>query len=187
MSATPPGEEAQAVRRSFGERLLGALRLDASVFEEVEHDPEALGQAAGVVALAAVANAVGGAVHGGSAGLLAGVIGAFIGWALGTAVVWAIGVKLFGHTSDYPELLRTLGFASAPEVLLVLGVIPIGALWVLLRLAVTVLLIVAYVVAVRQALDVSTGRAVFVCVLAVLAWWLVFVVLAALGLAGTAA
>ena len=33
---------------SFGQRLIGAAKLDGETYEEVEHDPGALGQAAGV-------------------------------------------------------------------------------------------------------------------------------------------
>ena len=54
-------------RHSFVERVIGALRLDAATYEEVEHDPSSLGQAAGVVAVAALAAAIGTASRGGSA------------------------------------------------------------------------------------------------------------------------
>lgn len=165
-----PGAQGGALdpelRRGFGERLLGALRLDASVYEEVEHDPGALGQAAAVVALAAVAQGIGASADGGSAGLAAGVLGGVLGWFVATAVIWLVGVQLLGHTSDYPELLRTTGFASAPAVLAVLLALPMGPLRGLLGAGIWVLSVVAYVIAVRQALDVGTGRAVWVCVLA---------------------
>ena len=39
---------------SFGERVVGAMRLDSNTFEEIERDPTAMGQAVGVIALAAV-------------------------------------------------------------------------------------------------------------------------------------
>ena len=69
------------------------------------------------------------------------------------------------HTSDYKELLRTLGFASAPQVLLVLSGIP--AVGGLIGLAAWLWSLAAFVVAVRQALDITTGRSVVVCILAV--------------------
>jgi hypothetical protein len=159
-----------AAPRSFLERLIGALRLDASVYDEVEHDEAALPQAAGVVALAAVCAGIGSAA-GGSAGLVVGVIGAVIGWLVSAGIIWFIGVRLMEHTSDYPELLRTIGFASSPQVLLVLAVIPVFGWGV--RGVVFVWGLAAYVVAVRQALDVDTGRAVLVCVLG---WGLAVVV-----------
>ena len=163
MSTGPDFSQGPVPRRSFGERLLGALRLDATVYEEVEHTPDALGQAAGVVALAALARGLG---VSGELGLGGELLGAFLGWLIGTAVIWVVGVKILQHTSDFPELLRTLGFASAPQLLYVLGVLPLGPLTPLLLLGVMVLGIFAWVIAVRQALDVTTGRAIGICLLA---------------------
>ncbi|MDJ0788332.1 MAG: Yip1 family protein [Myxococcota bacterium] len=160
--------------RSFPERLLGALQLDATVFDEVEHDPSALPQAAGVVALAAVAGGIGTIGGGGLAGIPMGVLGALFVWLIGTGIIWAIGVRMMEHTSDYEELLRTLGFASAPQILLVLGILPIGPLRALLALGVTILALIAWVLAVRQALDVETGRAVLICILGFIGSVIVF-------------
>jgi hypothetical protein len=155
-------------RRSFGDRLLGAVKLDAGVFEEVEHDVDAVGQAAGVVALAGVAQGLG-AIHSAGAGsIIAGLVASFSMWILATAIVWAVGVKIFEHTSTFDELLRTLGFAWAPQLVLALGIVPLGPLAGLLWIAVLVLVLAAFVIAVRQALDVTTGRALLICALGVL-------------------
>jgi hypothetical protein len=154
--------------RGFGERLLAAFKLEPELYEEVEHDPTALAQAAGVVALAAVARGIGFSGMPGAGGLVGGIVGGFLGWFVGTALIWAVGVWWFKHTSDYGELLRTLGFASAPQLLYVVAVIPFAPLQVLVALLVAALSVAAWVIAVRQALDVSTGRAVAVCVIAIL-------------------
>jgi len=171
-SPTPGGTSAPAAhggaRRSFGERLLGALWLDAAVYDEIEHDPGALPQAAGVVALGAVAAGLGSPAAGGGVGLVAGLVAAALGWLASTAVVWLVGVYWLKHTSDYPELLRTLGFASAPQLLMLLGIVPLLG-W-LAALAAWVWGLAAFVVAARQALDVTTGRAVAVCLLALGVW-----------------
>ena len=90
---------------------------------------------------------------------------------MSAGIIWFIGVRLMEHTSDYPELLRTIGFASSPQVLLVLAAIPVLD-WSV-RVVVFIWGLAAYVVAVRQALDVETGRAVLVCVLG---WGLAVVV-----------
>jgi hypothetical protein len=164
MTTAMPQAPAPA-RHSFLERVIGALRLDAATYEEVEHDETSLGQAAGVVVVTALAAAIGTAGRGGGSPVGA-VFGSIAGWLVSTAFIWVIGVYWMKHTSDYKELLRTLGFASAPNVLAVLAGLPLlggfaalaGSLWSL----------AAFVVAVRQALDVTTGRAVWVCVLAVL-------------------
>jgi hypothetical protein len=153
-------------RRNFGERLVAALKLDESVFEEVEHDVQALPQAFGIVALAALASGVAG-LQGGVGGLFGGVLAAAAGWLFGAGLVWLIGVKALGGTSDYPELLRTIGFASAPQLLLVVGILPIGPLFWLVSLGVFGWSIAAYLMAVRAALDVSMGTAIGVCLAAV--------------------
>jgi hypothetical protein len=155
-------------KRSFGDRLLGAVKLDAGVFEEVEHDTGAVGQAAGVVALAGVAQGLGALQAAGAGSIVAGLVASFSMWILATAIVWAVGVKIFEHTSSFDELLRTLGFAWAPQLLLVLGILPLGPLAALLWTAVLVLVLAAFVIAARQALDVSTGRALLICALGVL-------------------
>lgn len=176
----PPGPSPAPIggaSRSFPERLIAVMKLDASVFDEVEHDPSALPQAAGVVALAAVAGGIGAIGAIGVSGIPLGVLRAFFVWLLGAGIIWAIGVRMMGHTSDYEELLRTLGFASAPQILMILAVLPIGALRGLLALAVTILGLIAWVLAVRQALDVETGRAVLVCILAMIGSVIVFTAL----------
>jgi hypothetical protein len=136
------------------------------VYEEVEHDGTALPQAAGVVALAGLARGVGAFGQEGLLGVVGGVAGGFLLWAAAGIVIWLVGVKSFGCDSDLRELLRTLGFASAPLLLLALGLVPVAGLqwpvWILghgLALA-------AAVVASRQALEVETGRALWICVLA---------------------
>jgi len=159
-----PGSAPASGQRSFAQRVIGALRLDAGTFDEIEHDQGALGQAATVVALSGVAAAIGSAGEGG--GAFGAVLGSFLGWAVSTGFIWLVGVFFMEHTSDYPELLRTLGFASAPQLLLVLRGIPL--LGALIAVAAFFWGLAASVVAVRQALDVSTGRAVSVCILAVL-------------------
>jgi hypothetical protein len=158
-------EAPSPARHSFMERVIGALRLDAATYEEVEHDETSLGQAAGVVVLAALAAAIGAASRGGG-GAVGAVFGSLIGWLVSTAFIWVIGVYWMKHSSDYKELLRTLGFASAPNVVAVLGIVPL--LGGPATLAAFLWSLAAFVVAVRQALDVTTGRALWVCVLAVL-------------------
>jgi hypothetical protein len=164
MTTAIPGTPAPA-HHSFLERVIGALRLDAATYDEIEHDESSLGQAAGVVALAAVAAAIGTAGRGGG-GAVGAVFGSLLGWLISTAFIWVVGVYWMKHTSGYKELLRTLGFASAPNVLAVIGGIPV--LGGIATLVAGLWSLAAFVVAARQALDVTTGRAVLVCVLAVL-------------------
>jgi hypothetical protein len=156
--------------RSLVQRMIGAAMLDASVYEEVEADRGATGQAAAVVAIVAVCSAIGHMGHGGR-GPVGAIILAFISWLLWAGLTYVIGTKLFGGTADMGEMLRTLGFAQSPGVLAVVGIIPF--LGGLVLFAVGIWILVAAVVAIRQALDFDTGKAVAT---AVIAWLVVMVV-----------
>ena len=155
-------------RHSWTDRMKGAALLNNDTYEEVEADQTATGQAAGVVALVAVAQAIGGAGEGGS-GILAGAISALLGWLLWAGITYLIGGKLLGGTATWGELLRTLGFAQTPGVLYVLGFIPV--LGGIIRFAVAIWVLIAGIIAIRQALDVGTGKAILTAVLG----WLVIV------------
>lgn len=158
-------------RGSLIERMVGAATLDIDTYEEVEHDESATSQAAIVVAIVAVAAAVGGVGSGGG-GLIAGLVSAFAGWLIWSATTYLIGTSLFAGKATWGELLRTLGFAQSPGVLYVLGIVPILGLFV--KLGVWVWLLVAGIVAIRQALDVDTGKAI----LTALIGWGVYVLFA---------
>ena len=157
-------------RHSFVERMIGAAKLDVAVYEEVEADSSATGQAAGVVALAAIASAIG---SWGNDNALGGLIGALLGWAIWAAVTYFIGVTLFKGTATWGELLRTLGFAQTPGLLSIVGLIPI--LGAFARLLIFIWILIAAIIAIRQALDISTGKAVAV---AILGWLALMIVMA---------
>jgi hypothetical protein len=150
--------------RSVADRMRGAAMLDVATYEEVEHDEKATGQAAVVVIIVAVCSAIGAIWRGGPSIIIAPV-SAILGWLLWSAVTYVIGDKLLGGTATWGELLRTLGFAQAPGVFMIFGIIPI--LGGIVRLVVALWLLVAGVIAIRQALDFSTGKAI---VTAILGW-----------------
>jgi hypothetical protein len=149
-------------------RMKGAALLHIDTYEEVEADHTATGQAAGVVALVAIAQAIGGAGEGGF-GIFAGVISALLGWLLWAGITYLIGAKLFGGTATWGELLRTIGFAQTPGVLYVLGLIPV--LGGIIRFGVAIWVLIAGIIAIRQALDINTGKAILTAVLG----WLVII------------
>lgn len=162
-------------RRSITDRMKGAALLDVATYEEVEADSTATAQAAGVVAIVAVCSAIG-SLGSGGAGFVGALVGAFVGWLIWSGVTYLIGDKLLGGTATWGELLRTIGFAQAPGVFLVLAVIPLLG-W-LVAAAVGIWLLVTGILAIRQALDFGTGKAVLT---AVLGWVVVIVLRAILG------
>ncbi len=108
---------------SLIDRMKGAALLNVDTFEEVEHDADATLQAAAVVAMVAVASAIGASPLG-AFGAIRGALAALVGWLIWAGITYLVGDKLFGGTATWGELLRTLGFAQAPGVLLVLGFLP---------------------------------------------------------------
>ncbi len=155
--------------KSFTERMMGAAMLDVPTYEEVEADESATGQAAIVVVLAAIAAGIG-AIGGEGSGVIGSIIGSLIGWALGAGVIYLVGTKLFGGTATWGEVLRTMGFAQSPGILRFLGFIPV--LGGIIAIVVALWTLVTSIVAIRQALDVSTGKAVVVAIVA----WLVMII-----------
>ena len=171
-------------RRTFLQRLIGAALLDAATYEDVEADKTATIQACATVIMSSAAAGVG------ARGLDAQTVPtiafvssiALLAWAAWALITFEIGVRLMPQRqtrSSVAELLRTLGFATAPGCLRVLGVVPGATIPVFALTAIWML--AAMVVAVRQALDYrSTARAVAVCGLG---WVLTIAIVIALGLA----
>jgi len=161
---------------SLTDRMMRAAKLDVSLYEEVEADKTALGQAMTVVILSSVASGIGAVGTIGFKGLIVGTIGALVGWFLWAYLTYAIGTKLLAEPqtkADIGELLRTIGFSSSPGVLRILAIIPM--LGNILNLVCGIWMLVAMVIAVRQALDYkSTWRAVAVCLIGFIVQMIVF-------------
>jgi hypothetical protein len=154
-------------KNGFTQRLIGAISLDTAIYEEVESDASATGQAFAVVLLSSLAAGIGSRGFGGtnlSAIAFISMV-SLLAWATWALVTYEIGVRLLPEPqtrADVGQLLRTIGFASAPGLLRVLGVMTAATIPVFAITAVWML--AAMVVGVRQALDFrSTGRAIAVC------------------------
>jgi hypothetical protein len=148
-------------------RMLRAARLDAALYEEVEADPHALGQATTVVVLSSLAAGLGrhGVLPG---GILLMMLATLLGWYVWAYLTYLIGARWLPGPqteADWGQLLRTMGFSSAPGLLQGFGVLlPEGGGKDILFLVIALWMLVAMVIAVRQALDYdSTLRAVGVC------------------------
>ena len=152
---------------SLTERMIQAARLDASLYEEVEADRDATSQAMLVVVLSSVAMGVGSFTEVGLAGLIGGTVVALAGWFLWAFITYWIGTRLLPEPqteATLGQLLRTTGFSSSPGLLRVFGAVP-GA-WGVIVFLTGIWMLVAMVIAVRQALDYrGTGRALGVCLI----------------------
>ena len=141
------------MKSSFLKRIFRAIKIDPELYEEVEHDKSATLQAATVVILSSLAAGVG-AISMGASNFFLGPTLSLVNWFIWAFFIFIVGTKLFPDKqtkSNVGELLRTIGFASAPGIIRVLGLTPelmlvsfVGAqFWIL----------ACMVVAVRQALD----------------------------------
>lgn len=170
---------------SLVQKMISAAKLDVALYESVEADPNATTQAMTVVVISALAAGIG-AIRAGVMAVVISIIAALIGWVVWAFLCYFIGTKLLpeaGTDADLGQLLRTTGFAQSPGVLRILGIIPfIG--W-LISFVAAIWMLVATVVAVRQALDyTSTGRAVVVVFIGFVVYFICTMMLAVLGVAG---
>jgi len=168
---------------------MGILRLNVPTYEEVERDENATTQAAIIVGIVAVASGIGalGSDDGSTAlRIIFGILSAFIGWFVFSAVAWIVGTKMLpgkNTSATIGELLRTLGFAQAPNILSVFGII--GTFGALIAFVGSIWYLVCAVIALRQALEMSTGRAIAVGLIAAIISVIVLIPLALiLGVSG---
>jgi Yip1 domain len=163
---------------SFVDRMVGAAKLEVAMYEEVEADRGATGQAMGVVLISSLATGIGLYGNWSLGRSIIGAAAALVSWFLWAFLTYLIGTKLLPEpqtSADVGELLRTTGFSSSPGVLRILGAVP--AIGALISFIVSIWMLVAMVIAVRQALDYrSTARAVGVCLIG----WVVYVAASAL-------
>ena len=159
MQPTPYGSSRST---SYVDRLRGALMLDARTYREVEQDTNANGQAALTVVLAALATGIGAIL---SRDLIQNSIGVVLSsvlqWIVFSFVAYYVGASLFstGQTSVTPgQVLRTIGFAQAPKLFMVLGIIPLLG-WIV-GLIVFFWFLAAAIMALREAFEFDTGRAI---------------------------
>jgi len=151
----------------FTDRMIRAAKLDVNLYEEVEADKNAMRQAMGVVVLSSLAAGVGSIGTLGLGGILLGTLAALGGWYVWAWLTYFIGTRFLAEPqteADLGQLLRTTGFSSSPGLIRVLAIIP--GLGTVVFAAASIWMLVAMVIAVRQALDyTSTFRAVGVCVI----------------------
>lgn len=140
---------------SLVDRMVGAAFLNIDTFEQVEHDKEATLQAAGVVVIVTVCEALGSWSFG-PIGALWAAATAVVAWLVWAGITYLIGEKIFDGEATWGELLRTLGFAQAPGVLYLLGVLPLAG--GLISLVVSIWIMIAGFIAIRQALDIGNAK-----------------------------
>jgi hypothetical protein len=164
------------------DRIMRVFRLDASVFREIADDQNAMTEAAIIVVVVTLLSALGGAVGaligGASAGraivgfIVAWILGILFNWILWAIITYFVGTTLFQGKTDIPEMMRVLGYANAPGLLGIFGIIPcLGWIAALVGL---VLSLIAAILAIREAMEFDTGKAV---VTAIVGWIIIIILL----------
>ena len=166
------------MKSSFLNRIYRAIKIDPNLYEEVENDKSATIQAASVVILSSLAAGIG-AIHLGVSNFILGPLLSLVSWYFWAFLIFIVGTKLFPDNetkSDHGELLRTIGFSSAPGLIRVFGFTP--ELMSITFIGAGIWMLIAMVIAVRQALDYdSTWRAIGVVVIGFLVQAIVLITL----------
>lgn len=151
------------------QRCKEVATFNTRTYYEIARDPNALPEAAIVVATVAISAGLGGVIHGAN-GLIGGVILSLLGWVISSAIIYFIGTRITGTpttSGSVESILRTLGYASAPNVFMFLGFIWILGPLVLFALSIWTL--ITTVLGIRAALNLSLGRAVLTGFIALIA------------------
>ena len=169
--------------KSLFNRMIRAAKLDVYLYEEVELDTAANGQAFLAVVLVGLASGIGSGIAGlltqeGGLwfmwGLLIGLGTSIIGWLAWSFMAYIIGTLVFRGpetSATWGELLRTIGFSTSPGMLRLFSFIPI--LGGIISFGASIWALIAGVIAVRQALDFSTGRAIATCIVG----WIIYMLI----------
>jgi hypothetical protein len=170
---------------SIVDRVLGVIQLKKPVFEEIEHDTNATGQALIVVVVAAIAAAIGGIGDQGQTGWFWQAILSVLGWIVFSVVAFYVGTTFFRSPQTnvtLGQVMRMVGFAQAPKIIAVLAFIPLIG-WIAGVVA-WILFVVVAVHALAAAFDTTLDRGALIGVVAIVAWGLIgFAVAAVFGLA----
>ena len=143
----------EKMNSQYVNRIIRACKLDVSLYEEVEADKSATLQAARVVVLSSLAAGIGAISLGASNFLMAPLL-SLVSWYIWAYLIYLIGAKLFPEPttkSDHGELLRTIGFSSAPGLIRIFGFTP--TLMTVTYIGSAFWMLACMVVAVRAALD----------------------------------
>ena len=162
------------------DRIIRIIKLDFTAFKEIESDPKATTEAAIVVAVASVLSAIGAAAGSQKPvmAFLGGVISGVVGWIVWSYVSHFVGGVLYKSQGTFENMLRVIGYASAPQLLGIFNIIPCVG-WIA-ALAGGILALIASVMAIREGLDLDTGKAIIVALVGFLALLLVSIVVGAI-------
>jgi len=150
----------------FMDRVLSAVKLDGQLYKAVAADQGATPQSLWVVAIYGMASGFGFFGKTGAAAINMVMLTTLFGWYVWAFFTYYLGTKIFREpqtNADRKAVFRAMGFAASTGWIRALGVVP-GIAWIAILVS-TVWMLIASVVAVKQALNyTSILRAVGVCI-----------------------
>jgi hypothetical protein len=170
------------------ERIIGAFTFRKGVYAEVEQDASFTKTAWILVAVVAFLNQIGsfasGDFLGWVVGAVVGTIFAVIGFAVGALVINWVGRTVFKAEVTFDELVRTLGLAYVWQVVGVLGILSaistaLSCVMAPIMLITAILMIVAWFIAAKEALDLEWVQTI---VTVILGWIALFIVTSLAGI-----
>lgn len=147
-------------KHSFTERVILAAKLDPGVFAEVATDKRAGVEAAAVILAGAVASAVGSGRLGDPSFFAFTIASAVVVWIAFAGAVFLLARHVFATgepRAPFNGTARTLGFATVPQLALVVAFVPIAG--VILSFVVIVWLLAAWTIATKSITGFSASRA----------------------------
>jgi hypothetical protein len=167
------------------ERIIGAFTFRSGVYGEVEEDANFTRTAWILVAVVAFLNQIGSFASSELVnwvvGAVVGTIFALIAFAVGALVINWVGRGVYKADVTFDELVRTLGLAYVWQVVGVLGVLSafstaLSCLLAPVMIIAAILLIVAWFIAAKEALDLDWVKTIITVILG----WLSLIVITAI-------
>ncbi len=158
------------------DRIMRVIKLDFPVFKEIESDSKATTEAAIIVVITTLLSAFGSAVGSGRffSAFISEVFSGIVGWVAWAVVAYFVAKSLFSGKGTLEGMLRVLGYANAPRLLGILGIIPCVG-WIG-TLAGGILALIMGFMAIREGMDLDAGQAIIVIVVGAIAWIVVSIV-----------
>ena len=156
------------------DRIIGAFTFRKGVYAEVEKDTTFTTTAWILVVVVAFLNQLGSQATSNLVnwllGAVAGTVSAVIGFAVAALVINWVGRTLYKADVTFDELVRTLGLAYVWQVIGVLGVLAafstaLSCLLAPVRIIAAILLVIAWFLATKEALDLEWVQTILTVIL----------------------
>jgi len=168
------------------QRIIGAFTFRKEVYAEVERDASFTTTAWILVAVVAFLNQIGANASGNFVnwflGALVGTIFAVLGFAVGALVINWVGRAVFNADVTFDEMVRTLGLAYVWNLVGVLGILSVisvalQCLVTPLMLLGVILMVIAWFIAAKEALDLEWLQTIVTVFLG----WIALIIISAIG------